>query len=252
MIFANPLQTDTSPTINQHIKNAVMRVESARESTLSALQKMVTSVDTARKNGIENNNSIQTKILETHAISQIAKGTAAVEIAKAKSMALITQAIDTLDPSSLEIVSNAVADVEIAKAKAKEMIAKATQKVELSKTQAEKVLVHPEETLTIAKNVSAIEIAKSVAQTEVAKAVSLIEIAKSSVENVLPNSIKTLTTDSKARLEKIKAQATANISSYLAKIEVMKANMLAKIAEEVAKVEIAKLEATQAEINASK
>ena len=58
--------------------------------------------------------------------------------------------------------------------------------------------------------------------------------------------------DYEFQLEKIKAQATANISSYLAKIEVMKANMLAKIAEEVARVEIAKLEVKQSETNTTK
>ena len=42
-------------------------------------------------------------------------------------------------------------------------------------------------------------------------------------------------------LDKIKAEATANISSYLANIEVTKANMLAKIANEVEKVEVAKI-----------
>ena len=252
LLIANPLNTNTSPSLNTHIQNAVARVEAARDNTISALKAMVSSVDTAREKGIENNDSIQTKIIETHAISQIAKGTAAVEIAKAKSMALITNAIDKLDPSSLEVVSNAVADVEIAKAKAKEIIVKATQRVELSKTQPEKELAHPEETLTIAKNVSAFQIAKSVAQTEVAKAVSLIDIAKSSVNAAMPSSVKEISTKSQERLEKIKAQATANISSYLAKIEVMKANMLAKIAEEVAKVEIAKLEVKQVDTNTTK
>lgn len=242
LLLANPTTAaDSTTSISNHLQDAVTRVETARDNTLSALKAMVTSVDEARKEGVENNHSISTKIIETHAISQIAKGTASVEIAKAKAKALITQAIDKLDPTSLQIVANAVADVEVAKAKAKELIVNVTERVELSKTKMHKHIEHPEETLTIAKNVSAISIAKSVAQTEVARAVSLIEIARSSVESAIPESMKTLSKESAKKLAQIKAEATANISSYLAQIEIMKANMLAKIAEEVARVEIAKL-----------
>jgi len=253
LLFANPLNTNTAPTINEHIKNAVIRVESARENTIAALKSMVSTVDNARdnakKSAIDSNTSIHTQIMETHAISQIAKGTASVEIAKAKAMSLITKAIDRLDPNSLEVVANAVADVEVTKAKAKALIVKATKRVELSKTKEHKAIKHPQETLTIAKNVSAIQIAKSVAQTEVARAISLIEIAKSSVKSALPDSMKNISIENSEKLDKIKAEATAKISSYLAQIEIMKANMLAKIAEEVAKVEMAKLNAVATDAN---
>jgi hypothetical protein len=241
LLTANDIQINTAPTMNEHVKNAVARVEAARDDTLNALKSMIHTVDNARKSGKENNRSISTQIIETHALSEIAKSTASVEVAKAKAMTLITHAIDKLDPDSLSIIADAVASVEIAKAEAKKNIIKATGRVELSKVKKPAQIEHGNETLTVAKNVSAIQIAKSVAQAEVAKAVSLIEIARSSVESALPNSMGTLTKKSKENLEDIKAKATANISSYLAQIEVMKANMLAKIAAEVAKVEIAKL-----------
>lgn len=249
LLLADTIQTNTAPRTNQHIQNAVKRVETARLKTIAILKKMVSSVDKARKSEIENNSSINTKIIETHALSQIAKATAAVEIAKAKSMALITKAIDKLDSNSLETVANAIADVEVTKAKAKEIIVNATKRVEMSKAQPETKIDHPKETLTIAKNVSAIQIAKSVAQAEVAKAVSLIDIAKSSVETAMPDSLKSLSYVNNEKLERIKAEATAKISSYLAQIEVMKANMLTKIAQEVAKVEMAKLDTIQSENN---
>ena len=241
LLVANDIQRNTAPTINEHVKNAVARVEAARDDTLSTLKSMIHTVDNARKESQENNRSISTQIIETHALSEIAKSTASVEVAKAKAMTLITQAIDKLDPQSLGIIADAVASVEIAKAEAKKNIVKATGRVEVSKVKKPANIAHGKETLTVAKNVSAIQIAKSVAQAEVAKAVSLIEIARSSIESSLPKSMGTATKESKEKLEDIKAKATANISSYLAQIEVMKANMLAKIAAEVAKVEIAKL-----------
>jgi len=233
VLFANQIQLNTAPTMNEHIKNAVARVETAREDTLAALKSMIHTVDNAKKESNENNRSISTQIIETHALSEIAKSTASVEVAKAKAMTLITQAIDKLDPQSLGIIADAVASVEIAKEEAKKNIVKATGRVEVSKVKKPANISHGKETLTVAKNVSAIQIAK---------AVSLIEIARSSVESSLPKSMKFVSEKNKEKLENIKAKATANISSYLAQIEVMKANMLAKIAAEVAKVEIAKLQ----------
>jgi len=234
------LYPNVTPTMDEHIQSAVKRVEAAREDTLMALKSMVSSVDKARSTGKDTSDSVNTQIIETHALSEMAKSTASVEVAKARAMTLITQAIDNLDPSSLATIANAVASVEIAKANAQTNIAKATGRVEVSKTKPSSPIDYPNETLTIAKNVSAIQIAKSVAQTEVARAVSLIEVAKSSIESSLEE-IMPSTVQSKRELEEIKAKATANISTYLAQIEVVKANMLSKIATEVAKVEIAKL-----------
>jgi len=241
LLSANQFNPNKPSNVNEHIKNAVTRVESAQKDTISDLKSMIHTVDKARASGIENNDSIATQIIETHALSEIAKNTAKVEITKAKAITLITQAIDKLDPSSMGVIADAIASVEVAKAKAKANIVKATGHVEVSKTKTPVPLSHPKETLTIAKNVSAIQIAKSVAQTEVARAVSLIEVAKSSIENAVDSTEGEIEMYTLKELEDIKAKATANISSYLAQIEVMKANMLSKIAEEVARVEIAKL-----------
>ena len=64
------------------LTQAIERVESERQKTVSALNSMVKHVDTARKDTRIHQNSISTKIIKTHTISVIAKSTAAVEIAK--------------------------------------------------------------------------------------------------------------------------------------------------------------------------
>lgn len=237
-IFNNPNEPVTS---NRYIQNAVERVEAARQNTMSVLHTMVKSVEQARQSGIKPEKSIATQIIETHAIGEIAASTANVETTKARAMSLITQAIDKMDPSSTQVIADAIASVEIAKAKAKANIVKATGRVEMSKTKQTRTFKHPKERLTVAKNVSAIKIAESVANTEVARAVSLVEVARSSIESAADSAQGEIETYTPQELEDIKAKATANISSYLAKIEVTKANMLSKIAAEVAKVEIAKL-----------
>ena len=240
LLSAAQKDTNIPAYMRKNIHDAVKRVETAREETFTALKSMVASVDKARNSSSDNNRSIYTKIIETRALSQIANHTANVEITKAKAMLLITQAIDTLDPSSMQIIANAVASVEIAKAKAKKAIITATKKVEISKTKPSIEIKHPQETLTIAKNLSAIQIAKSVAKAALAKAVSDVEVSKSSIENRPSASTKNVTKGDQKMLEDIKAKAKANISSYLANIEVTKFNMLVKIAQEVAKVEVAK------------
>lgn len=241
LLGANPLNPNKAPQIKEHLKQAVERVEAARTDSISKLNAMVKTVDKARASGKHSGDSINTQIIETHALSQIAKSTAKVEITKARAISIITQAIDRLDPSSMEVIADAVASVEIAKAKAKADIVKATGHVEVSKTKPAQNIKHPKERLTIAKNVSAIQIAQSVAQTEVARAVSLVEVAKSSIQSAADSPEGEIDIYTEDELEDIKAKATANISSYLAHIEVTKTNMLSKIAAEVAKVEIAKL-----------
>jgi len=229
-------------TTKAHLENAVQRVETARAAMFSTLNSVIDSVEYAKKKGTENNYSIATKIIETNALSEIAKSTADVEITKAKAISLITQAVDKLSPDAANIIADAVSSVEVVKAQAKENIIKATGRVELSKLKAPVDMKYPQEALTVAKNVAAIQIAKSVAKTDVARAVSFAEVTKSSMQADISNAAKSLTHGSKEALEEIKAKATAKISSYLANIEVTKANMLSKIAQEVAKVEIATFE----------
>ena len=235
------LADKTTSSMSDTLTKAIERVENARKDALATLHNMINNVDQARINSPEHNRSISTKIIETYALGVIAKSTASVEIAKAKAMSLINQAIDNMDPKSINTIANAVASVEVAKAKATQNIVNVTRQVEMSKNQTPKELKHGNDTLAIAKNVSAIQIAKSTAQTEVARAVSLVEIARSSMEASFPDGTKVLKEKSLKTLEEIKSKATANISSYLANIEVTKANMLSKIASEVAKVEIAKI-----------
>jgi len=179
----------------------------------------------------------------------MAKSTADVEIAKTKAIAVISQAVDNIDHANIEdhkkvedasfaMIIQAIASVEIAKANASKSIIEATKRVELSKTNPTKTIEHEQETLSIAKNIAAVQIAQSVADVEVAKSHSLIEIARSSMKNMKSP----LSKEEKEKLQNIKAEATAKISSYLTKLEVLKAELTAKIAEEIAKVEIAESE----------
>lgn len=233
-------QVETSQK-NEAVNQAIQRVEDARVNTISALQKMISTVEKARATSTSTDIGIATQIIETHALSEIAKSTAHVETTKARSISLITQAIDKLDTHSLGIIADSIAAVEIAKAQATEKIIEVTQRVELSKTTPSTQLKYPNETLTIAKNLAAIQIAKAVAATEMEKAISSVEVVKYSTgfeeEDVTSNDTK----NNQDALEYLKAKSTANISSYLAQIEVVKANMIAKIAKEIANVEIAKL-----------
>jgi hypothetical protein len=234
-------QPKTPIQANEDVQNAIQRVEKARASTITSLQEMIQTVENARAKSTPKDISIATQIIEAHAISEIAKSTANVEITKARSMNLITQAMDKLNPHALSIIANSIAEVEVAKAKAKEKIIKVTQRVELSKTKSSPELKYPNETLTIAKNLAAIQIAKAVAHTEMEKAISNVEIVKSNAKNK-EKSIDTLPSKKdQEELASIKATATANISSYLARIEVVKANMISKIAKEISRVEIAKI-----------
>jgi len=239
LLSANQIQFNSQA--KETMTAAIKQVEDARKNVLSSLHQIINTVEQSRLGNTSSSGDIATQIIETYALSEIAKSTANVEITKARSMSLITQAIDSLDPKSLSIIANAVSSVEVAKAKAKANIIKMTGKVELSKTKTTPALKHPKETLTIAKNLAAIQIAQAVSRAEMEQAISRVEIAKSSASTDQENTHIPLEQSQKT-LEDIKAKATANISSYLANIEVTKANMLAKIAEEIAKVEVIKLQ----------
>jgi len=249
-LSAHAEETLSKDSFSDYLTQAVDSVESARKDALDALDNMVKRVDLAKENTPDNNtSSIETQIVETYAIAEIAKNTADVEIVKAQAMTQITQAVDKIDnakeeekaeieKTSLAIIIKAVAAVEIAKANASKHIVEATQRVEVSKTQAPQNLEHAQETLSIAKNVAAVQIAKSVSDVEIAKSNSFIEIARSSMNSMLP----TVSDNDKENIEDIKAEATAKISSYLTELEVLKAEISAKIAKEIAKVEIAEVE----------
>jgi len=239
ILSANQIHFDTHS--QETMTAAIKQVEAARKNVLTSLHQIIETVEQSRLGHNSSNEDIATQIIETYALSEIAKSTANVEITKAHSTSLITQAIDSLDPKSLSIIANAVSSVEVAKAKAKANIIKVTGKVELSKTKNTPALKHPQETLTIAKNLAAIQIAQAVSRTEMEKSISRVEIARSSAL-ADPENTHIPLEKSQKKLEDLKAKATANISSYLANIEVTKANMLAKIAEEIAKVEITKLQ----------
>jgi len=242
---ASSQATTKEDTFARYLTTAVKSVESARKDALNALDEMVKHIDLNNADDNTSYTSISTQIVQTDAVAKMARNTAKVEIAKAKAIAEISKAVDavemakpeekkTVKDASLQTIIQAIADVEIAKAQASKNIAKATQRVEISKN-IPKTLPHPQEALSIAKNLSKIQIAKSVSAVEVAQAQSYIEIAKSSMKNLTPE----LSKKNKEKVEKMKAEATAKISSYLTELEVLKAEIEAKIAKEVAKVEVA-------------
>lgn len=239
-------ENSVQETYSQYLTDAIDSVEEARKEALDALDNMVKKVDLARESDPKTEDSISTQIVETHAIAQMAKSTADVEIAKTKAIAAISQAVDNIDNASIEdhrqvedaslaMIIQAIASVEIAKANASKNIIEATKIVELSKTAPEKMIKHEKETLSIAKNIAAVQIAQSVSAVEVAKSNSLIEIARSSMKNMKSP----LSKEDEEKLENIKAEATAKISSYLTRLEVLKAELTSKIAKEIVKVEIA-------------
>ncbi len=246
-IFAE-IQTETSTDegYSKYLNEAVESVEKARKEALDALDTMVKKIDLHKESNAKEEDSISTQIVETHALGEMAKSTADVEIAKTRAIVQISKAVDSVDnanekdrqrakDAALEVIIQAIASVEIAKAKASKNIVEATKRVELSKICPEKVIPHEKETLSIAKNIAAVQIAQSVADVQIAQANSLIELARSSIKNIKSP----LSKEEKEKLQKIKAEATAKISSYLSRLEVLKAEISTKIADEIAKVEIA-------------
>jgi len=223
-------------SFSQYLSDAVENVEDARKEAVKALNTMVDKVDISKKNNTSTQeNSLTTQIVETHALGEIAISTAEVEIAKTKAIAVITQAIDSIEKASKEsknavqekalaLIVEAVSSVEIAKAYASKKIVEATQRVEISKTQAPKPLEHAEETLSIAKNLTAVQIAKSVADVEIAKSQSLIDITRSSMESMMP-----MSTENTKKLEEITAKAKENISTYMTQLETIKSKVIDKI-----------------------
>jgi hypothetical protein len=239
-----PLSLLATEPLHSHLKKQVDTVEHARAQSLKTIGHYL---ETVEKNPHTLPVSDAARIIEADAIATIARETANVEIVKTQAMAEIAKALDALESADpkrakemendvLKRIADAITSVELSKAAATQKIVKSAHTVALGKRSALKPLAYPKEALVIAKNASAVQIAQSVANAEVAKAVAAIEIAHSSMRltKVKPDP------EALKALENIKAEATANISSYLAHIEVVKANMLAKIAREVAKVEVAK------------
>lgn len=232
-------------SFSQYLTDAVDSVEDARKEAVTALNTMVNKVEISQKNSTSTEeNSITTQIVETHALGEIAISTADVEIAKAKAIATITKAIDSIEKATketkiavqekaLEIIVQAVSSVEIAKAHASKQIVEATQRVEISKTQVPKALEHSEEILSIAKNLAAVQIAKSVTDVEIAKSQSLIDVTRSSMESMTP-----LSTENSKKLEEMKNKAKENISNYITQLEKIKTKVIDKISTQMKDVNI--------------
>jgi len=226
-------------SFSKYLTETVDNVEKARKDAITALNTMVAKVDISQKdNKNTKEDSIPTQIIETHALGEIAISTADVEIAKAKAIAIISKAIDSIKEASketkvsiqekaLKSIIQAVSSVEIAKAKASKKIVKATERVQLSKTQEAKKLEHPKETLAIAKNLAAMQIAKSVSDVEIAKAQSLIDITNSSTENT-------------KKLKDIKEKAQENISKYLRELKKIKTKVIDEISIQMKTMNILK------------
>ena len=240
LLFA--LSLEASDTLQNDLRSEIIKVENARLQAIQSLNKFLQTVEAHPQ---QQTLSDAAKIIETNAIAVIAKETSRVEITKAEAMAAISKALDELESSTpsktleddvLKRIAKAISSVELAKASATKQIVESAHSAELGKHTPLQQLAYPKQALIIAKNASAVQIAQAVANAEVAKAVATIEIARSSMR-LKPH---TATPEELKNLEKTEADATANISSYLAHIEVTKANMLAKIAKEVARVEVAK------------
>lgn len=256
LLFSQLYAEDTRDQVRDEILKSLNEVDKARQVTIDELKETVKSIeDTRAQRGDTNQSekSIETKIVETEEIGNIAQSTATVEIAKINAKEKTVHAIikvahvESEKATAIKIenekalaakeIVKAVASVEIAKAHAARSIVEATKKVELSKTKEKYKLVDDASALKIAKNASAVQIAQSVSAVEITQAVSNVKIAKALLnENV------TLSLEEQYRdltLDEIKSKASAKISTIKARMEVLRAKALADIAQIVSFVKIA-------------
>ncbi len=179
---------DTRDAVREEILKSIDAVEQARQDAVNELRETVRDVESARamREGEQRTEeTIQTKVLESQAVSKIEKSTALVEKAKINAKESIEKAVskvekvkaekgtvtevETAEIQAVESIAKAVSSVEIAKAKAAKVIIEETGKVELSKMQLEQKPMDEAAALTTAKNISVVEVTRTVTVVEVGK-----------------------------------------------------------------------------------
>jgi len=178
---------DTRDAVREEILKSIDAVEQARQDAVSELRETVRDVESARamREGEQRTEeTIQTKVVESQAVSKIEKSTALVEKAKINAKESIVKAVaevekvkaekgtatevKTVKMQAIQSIAKAVSSVEVAKAKAAKVIIEETGKVELSKMQPAP---------TAAKNFTVVEVTRTVTVVE------LGEVVKSSDED---------------------------------------------------------------------
>jgi len=247
---------DTRDQVRNEILKSFDEANQARQTTINELEKTVKSIEDARSERgdiNETKKSMETKIVESEALGNIAKSTAAVEIAKIHAKETMIKAIIKVEsvkpkketPQKIENekalaakeIAKAISSVEIVKAHAARSIINATKKVEISKTKEKYNLADDDSALKVAKNESAVQIAKSVSAVEIAQAVSEVGITKALLDENVKVKVKEQYKD--LTLDEIKSKARAEISMIQATMEVRRAKSLSDIAKIVSFVKIA-------------
>ena len=259
---------DTRDQVRSQILKSFDEANQARQTTINELEKTVKSIEGARteRGDInETQKSMETKIVESKALGNIAQSTATVEIAKihakekmikamikvesVRSKKETPQKIETEKDLAAKKIVKAIAAVEIVKAKAARSIMDATKKVEISKTKESYNSVNDGSALKVAKNRSAVQIAKSVSAVEIAQAVSKVEITKALLAEDVTVTVEEQYKD--LTLDEIKSKARAEISTIQARMDVARAKSLSDIAKIVSFVKIAEAIELQGKNNAS-
>lgn len=256
LLFFQLHAEDTRDQVRDEILKSLDGVEKARQVTINELRETVRSIEAARgQRGDENETekTIGTKIVESQALGTIAQSTATVEIAKVNAKEKMVNAIMKVEGLEFRKASSgkienekalatkkivkAISSVEIAKAHAARSIMDATKKVEISKTKEKYKLVDDASALKVAMNISAVQIAKSVSAVEITQAVSNVKIAQALLDEDVELSIEEQYQD--LTLDEIKSKAKADISTITARMEVLRAKALADVAQIVSFVKIA-------------
>jgi len=256
LLFLQLQAEDTRDQVRDEILKSLDEVEKARQITINELRETIKSIEDAREQrGDENETgkTIETNIVESQALATIAQSTATVEIAKVNAKEKMLNAIIKVEGLEVRKASSgkienekalaakkivkAISSVEIAKAHAARSIMNATKKVEISKTKEKYKLVDDASALKVAKNISAVQIAKSVSAVEITQAVSNVKIAQALLDEDVELSMEEQYQD--LTLDEIKSKAKADISTITARMEVLRAKALADVAQIVSFVKIA-------------
>ncbi len=187
---------DTRDAVQEEILKSIDAVEEARQDAVNELRETVRDVESARamREGEQRTEeTIQTKAVESQAVSKIEKSTALVEKAKINAKESIVKAVSEVEKvkaekgtvaevktakmQAIQSIAKAVSSVEVAKAKAAKIIIEETGKVELSKMQPAPKPMDEVARPIPAKNITVVEVTRTVTVVE------LGEVLKSSDED---------------------------------------------------------------------
>ena len=202
---------DTRNAVQEEILKSIDAVEQARQDAVNELRETVRDVESARamREGEQRTEeTIQTKAVESQAVSKIEKSTALVEKAKINAKESIVKAVaevekvkaekgtvaevETAKMNAVQSIAKAVSSVEVAKAKAAKVIIEETGKVELSKMQPAPEPMDEVAAPIPAKNITVVEVTRTVTVVELGKVLkSSDEDEISSKENKIKSSYPT-------------------------------------------------------------